>query len=135
MLPILVKSYWKQALAALVVLAIVIWLIFRLDPPPTSYVLVARATSWYDVAGLGVDAESGPAAVDGEHGAGDVRRRVRQQGRDDVRHLVRGVPAAERGAGRASSAATSGRSASSASDRSVAIEPSATALHRIPLGA
>jgi carbon monoxide dehydrogenase subunit G len=29
-LPILVKSYWKQALAALVVLAIIIWLITRL---------------------------------------------------------------------------------------------------------
>ena len=29
-LPILFKSYWKQALAALVVLAIIIWLITRL---------------------------------------------------------------------------------------------------------
>jgi hypothetical protein len=29
-LPVLFKSYWKQALAALVVLAIIIWLITRL---------------------------------------------------------------------------------------------------------
>ena len=58
--------------------------------------MVAWRLGSYDVAGFGVDAERGPAAVDGEHRTGDVRRRVRQQGRDDVRHLVGASRPAER---------------------------------------
>ena len=45
-----------------------------------------------------------------------------------------GRPGLPTGCNRASSAATSGRSASIASDLAVAIEPRATALQRIPIG-